>query len=343
MTVKFGFWTPVYNGWLRNIDDENVPLTWEYIKEVGQRAEKAGYELTLVPELFLNDVKGIKAPAFDSWTVAAALAATTEKIEILSALRPQYHPVALTAKQIAVLEDISKGRFSVNAVSAWWEEEARQYGIDFSEHDDRYGLTHEYFDVLRGLLTESPYTHHGKYFDFEGTYVEPKPAKLPLVYAGGESEVGRQHIAEFADAYLVHGATPEEAGAKIEDMKRRREELGKEPFKLFGMAAYIIVRDTEEEAQAELERIIEPNPNSAGYDSFKDFTSHSNLDIELSKRDYATMNRGLRPNFVGTPQQVAEKIKAFEEVGVSVLLIQSSPVIEELERIAEQVFPLVNG
>ncbi|MFU0805435.1 MAG: LLM class flavin-dependent oxidoreductase [Pseudoclavibacter caeni] len=340
--MRFGYWTPVFNGWLRNIEDEQTPLTWEHLRDIAQRAEQIGYDLTLVPELYLNDIKGPDGPTFDAWATATALAAATERLEILAAIRPSYHPVALTAKEITTIQAIAHGRFSINVVSAWWAEEARQYGIAFKDHDQRYAVTQEYVEVLKGLWRETPYTHHGRFFDFEGTHLEPKPEHEPLIYAGGESEAGREAIAHFADAYLVHGGTPEEVRTKIQDLKHRREAAGREPFQRFGMAAYVIVRDTEEEARAELDRITTIQPGAA-YDSYRDFVTKSQLDTEVSLRDYSVSNRGLRPNFIGTPEQVAARIRAFEDAGVGTLLVQASPVLPELERIAEQVIPLVNG
>ena len=107
-----------------------------------------------MPELYLNDIKGQKAPALDAWAIANGLAAITSKIEILAALRPQYHQVALTAKKIATLAEISNNRFSINMVSAWWAEEARQYGIDFDNHDDRYNSFHNLIiSYIKILLT----------------------------------------------------------------------------------------------------------------------------------------------------------------------------------------------
>jgi FMNH2-dependent dimethyl sulfone monooxygenase len=109
----------------------------------------------------------------------------------------------------------------------------------------------------------------------------------------------------------------------------------------FGMSTYIIVRDTEAEARAELERITTVDPHSPGYASFEEFVKNSELDVELSKREYSVGTRGLRPDLVGTPEQVAEKIRAYQDAGLTLLLIQCSPAHEELERIAAQVFPLV--
>ena len=107
------------------------------------------------------------------------------------------------------------------------------------------------------------------------------------------------------------------------------------------MPAYVIVRDTEAEAQRELERITTVDADSPGYASFEEFRRNSNLSLELTKREYSVGTRGLRPNLVGTAEQVAERIRAYGDAGITLLLIQSSPLKEELERIAEQVFPLV--
>ncbi|WP_066043181.1 LLM class flavin-dependent oxidoreductase [Herbiconiux solani] len=340
--MRFGYWTPVFGGWLRNVDDEDTPLTFAHLAEIAQTAERSGFDLTLIPELNLNDIRGFDGPTMDAWATTAALAAVTETLEIMVALRPSYHPPALTAKQATTIQQIAGDRLTLNVVSAWWAEEARQYGVEFRAHDDRYALTTEYLEVLRGLWTQTPYSHDGTYFRLEGTYLEPKPAVQPLVYAGGESEAGRAAISVFADAYVTHGGTVEELGTKIADMQRRRAELGRPPFEHFGMAAYAIVRDTEEEALAELDRITDVR-HGAAYASYQDFVSKSQLDTPVDLRDYSVSNRGLRPGFVGTPEQVAAKIREFEAVGVDTLLLQFSPALDELRRFADQVIPLVHA
>lgn len=339
--MRFGYWTPIFGGWLRNVEDEQTPLTFQHITEISQAAERVGFDLTLIPELNLNDIKGYAGPTLDAWALTAAVAAVTSKIEIMTALRPSYHPPALTAKQAATIQEISGGRFTLNLVSAWWAEEARQYGVHFEQHDDRYAVTKEYVEVLRGLWTHTPFSHHGPRYQLEGTYLEPKPSVQPLIYAGGESEAGRSAIAEFGEAYLTHGGTVDELRIKIDDMQSRRAAKGREPFEHFGMAAYAIVRDTEEEAFAELERITNVKEGAA-YASYQDFVTKSQLDTVVDLKDYSVSNRGLRPNFVGTPQQVADRILAFQEVGLDTLLLQFSPMLAELERFAEQVIPLVN-
>ena len=121
-----------------------------------------------------------------------------------------------------------------------------------------------------------------------------------------------------------------------------RAEAGKEPFRSFGMAAYVICRDTEEEVQAELARITDVKETS-GYAGYKDFTGNSELEQQVKLYDYSVSNRGLRPNLIGTPEQIAERIIEFEQVGVDLLLLQFSPQLEEMERFSKDVMPLVES
>jgi FMNH2-dependent dimethyl sulfone monooxygenase len=340
--MRFGYWTPIFGGWLRNVDDEQTPVTFEHVKEIAQVAETSGFDVTLIAELNLNDVKGQAAPSLDAWELAAAVAAVTSRIEILTAIRPGYHLPAVAAKRAATIDDISGGRFTLNVVSAWWAEEARQYGGIFSEHDDRYKRSLEFVAILKGLWSETPFSFKGEYYSLENTYLSPKPQVTPTIYAGGESEGGKNAISRFADAYVTHGGTPAELHVKIADLTERRAAVSSTPFSSFGMAAYAIVRDTEDEAQAELERITDVR-GGAAYESYQDFISKSQLETAVDLRDYSVSNRGLRPDLVGTPDQVARRIVEFGEVGVDLLLLQFSPHLPEMQRFAEQVIPRVRA
>lgn len=340
--MRYGFWLPIFGGWLRNVEDEGMPPTFDYAKNVIQSAETLGYDTTLIAELYLNDIKGTDVDALEAWSTAAALAAVTEKIEIMTAVRPIYHNPAVTAKMAANIDRISNGRFTLNMVSGWWQEEAKQYGGEFTEHDERYDRTAEFLEILKGLWEEETFSYNGKFYQIENTQLAPKPVQRPnpILYAGGESEKGKQVITSLCDAYILHGHTVDEAKVKIADMKERREKAGKGPFKSIGMAAYVICRDTEEEAQEELARITDVKDTS-GYAGFKDFTSKSQLEQQIQLQDYSVSNRGLRPNLVGTAEQIAKQILEFEEAGVELLLLQCSPQLEELERFSKEVMPKV--
>ncbi|MGH7655538.1 MAG: LLM class flavin-dependent oxidoreductase [Gemmatimonadaceae bacterium] len=337
--MRYGYWMPVFGGWLRNVPDEGMEASWNYVKKLAQRSEQIGYDLTLIAELYLNDIKGIEAPSLEAWSTAAALAAVTERLELMVAVRPTFHNPAILAKQVANLDLISKGRISLNVVSSWWADEARRYGVQFDSHDDRYARTEDWLKIIAGAWKEKTFSHEGKYYRSEETILSPKPARRPTLYAGGESEAAKSLITRACDAYVMHGDPPERIASKVADIRRRREETGL-PEMEFGMAAYAIVRPTEREAADELTRITNVNPGSAGYNNYQDWISHTKLEQQVSLEDYSVSNRGLRAGLVGTPEQVAEKVNEFQEAGVGLLLLQSSPQLEEMERFAAEVMPL---
>jgi FMNH2-dependent dimethyl sulfone monooxygenase len=243
----------------------------------------------------------------------------------------------LFAKAAANIDKISGGRLALNVVSSWWADEARQYGLEFDQHDDRYARTSEWLKVVDGLWTEKRFSFAGDRYRLEEAICEPKPVSRPTIYAGGESETAKTLIATQCDAYVMHGDPVEAIAPKIADMKARREAAGGPPMQ-FGMAAYAIVRDSEAEAEAELERItaLPPEP-PAGFDNFDQWLSGTQLERELKLQEYSVSNRGLRPKLVGTPEQIRERIEAYEAAGLDLLLLQMSPQAEEMDRFAETV------
>lgn len=336
--MRYGYWLPVFGGWLRNVADENMQATWPYVSRLARRSEEIGYDLTLIAELNLNDIKGPEEPSLDAWSTAAALAAVTHRLELMVAVRPTFHSPALLAKQASNIDHISNGRVSLNVVSAWWAEEARKYGIQFDQHDDRYARTSEWLDVVDQAWKQDHVNYHGKYYRVDDLVLQPKPVShpRPVIYAGGESEAAKNLISQKCDAYVMHGDPPEKIRVKIDDLSARREAAGL-PRMQFGVAAYAIVRDSDAEAQKELRRITDVKQNAAGYQNYQQWLANTQLEQRVSLEDYSVSNRGLRSGLVGTPEQVAERIAEFEDAGVDLLLLQFSPQLEEMERFAAQV------
>jgi len=337
--MRYGYWLPVFGGWLRNVDDEQMDATWEYSKRLAQRSEKIGYDLTLVAELNLNDIKGESAPSLDAWSTAAALTAVTERLEYMVAVRPTFHNPALLAKQAANIDHIGGGgRLSLNVVSSWWQDEAEKYGVHFERHDDRYARTAEWLDVLDSLWTRDGVSYDGKYYQVKDSMLQPKPVTKPrpTIYAGGESEAAKNLIAKSCDAYVMHGDPPDRVGEKIKDMASRRERFGLPPM-IYGVAVYGIVRTTDAEAKAELARITDVKQSAAGYKNYQQWLAGTQLEQKVSLEDYSVSNRGLRAGLIGTPKKVADQIAAFEAAGVDLLLLQCSPQLEEMERFADLV------
>ncbi|HXW66882.1 MAG TPA: LLM class flavin-dependent oxidoreductase [Thermoplasmata archaeon] len=336
--MRFGYWMPVFGGWLRNVDDERMDASWPYVRDLALRSEDLGYDLTLIAELNLNDIKGVHAPSLDAWSTAAALAAVTRRLELMIAVRPTFHLPALLAKQAANIDRISGGRVALNVVSSWWEQEARMYGVQFDAHDERYARTSEWLDVLDGVWSQDAFSYSGRYYRVEGTALEPKPQRRPRppIYAGGESEAAKNLIAQKCDAYVMHGDPPERVAEKVRDLSERRAKLGLPPL-VFGVAGYAYVRDSRAEVDRELQRITDVRSNAAGFANYQQWLKGTQLEQKMSIEEYSVSNRGLRSGLMGTPEEVRAQVARLEKAGVDLLLLQFSPQLEEMERFSEDV------
>jgi FMNH2-dependent dimethyl sulfone monooxygenase len=334
--MRFGYWMPIFGGWLRNVTDEGMPVSWPYLRDLAAQSEQDGFDLSLIAELNLNDIKGHRAPSLDCWTLAPAVAAATGTLELMLAVRPNYHSPSLTAKALSTLDVIAPGRISLNVVSSWWKDEAAQYGAPFDVHDARYTRTQEWLEVIARLLTEETVTHAGPLYQLDGAVLEPKPSRVPPVYMGGESPKAKEIISAQADAYVMHGDAPEVIAAKVADLTERRAAAGRPPM-TFGVSGFVICRDTEAEAQAELARILDVRSSPEAYASYQDFIAGSQLESQVSLEEYSVSNRGLRSGLIGTPDQITDRLRAYEQAGVGLMLLQFSPQREEMARFGRDV------
>ena len=336
--MTYGYWLPVFGGWLRNVEDENMQADWNYVKRLAIRSEEIGFKISLIAELNLNDIKGVEAPSLDAWSTTAALAAITNTLELMVAVRPTFHNPALLAKAAANIDHISNGRISLNVVSSWWKDEAEKYGVQFEQHDDRYARTEEWLTVLNNVWQKDHYSFEGKYYTVKDNILQPKPVSQPrpFIYAGGESERAKDLISGTCDGYVMHGDDPATIAKRINDVKQRREKKGLPPMK-FGVSAYSIIRNTDAELKKEIDRITNVKEGSAGYKNYQQWLSGTQLDQKVSLEDYSVSNRGLKSGLIGTPAQIKDKIAEFEKIGVDFFLLQCSPQLEEMERFAEAI------
>ena len=227
--MRFGYWLPVFGGWLRNVEDEQMEATWEYVSRLARRSEEIGFDLTLIAELNLNDIKGPEAPALDAWSTAAALAAVTKRLELMVAVRPTFHSPALLAKQAANIDQIA-GQGVFRSMSFRRGGRTRRKNTAF--------ISSNMAIVMRAPRNGSrsstecgnaiTFLFRGKHYQVEDSILQPKPVSKPrpVIYAGGESEAAKELISERCDAYVMHGDPPERVGAKIADMSARREKKG---------------------------------------------------------------------------------------------------------------------
>jgi FMNH2-dependent dimethyl sulfone monooxygenase len=324
-----------------------MPVAFETVRRVATTADAAGFHTILVPELNLNDIKGPDEPCLEAWTTLAALVPLTKRIRWMAAVRPGFRLPAVVAKESANLDLISGGRFELNLVSAWWKEEMEMYAGEWMPHESRYKRSKEFLAVLQGLWSHERFSLEGEFYTLKNALLAPKPLQRTFlgtsgvpVYAGGESEEGRAWIASHCDGYLMHGDKEDSIAAAIADMDARRSRL-ELPRLSYGMAAYALCRSTEAEAQQELARITNVRASAKSQHSYTDFISQSHLRTSVSLEDYSVSNRGLRPGLVGTPKTLIERIRKYEDLGVEFLLLQASPMAEDIERLGNDVLPYV--
>ena len=335
--MRLGFWPPVYGNWIISTQPDTRDASFAYTKRAALLAERLGFETLLIAEHFMNPVE----PALDqldAWTTASALAAVTEKIEIITAVKPGFRAPGVIAKMASNIDHISQGRMAINLVSAWWMTEFEMLGAPILPHDERYARSEEFLNIIKGSWTEEQYNFVGQYYQVKETTLSPKPVQQPHppIYVGGESEQGRRLGAKMADIFLINGRPIEDLQPIIQHVQSLAAEYGRQPR--FGMSAFVICRDTEHEAQAEFERLVALRQlELKGYD--KDV-------VMLKTVAYGTKalgtNGGTAAGLVGTPAQIAERMRAFEQVGVETFLLQFHPLIEEMERFGEQVIPLLS-
>jgi len=139
-------------GWLRNVDDENMQPSWDYVKKLAIRSEEIGFDLSLIAELNLNDIKGEQAPSLDAWSTCRGAGGRDEQAGVDGGRSADVPQPRVLAKQAANIDHISGAGLTLNVVSSWWRDEATKYGVGFEQHDDRYARTAEWLTVLNGVM-----------------------------------------------------------------------------------------------------------------------------------------------------------------------------------------------
>ncbi len=332
--------------------------TFDYFKQVAIAADSLGYEGVLLPT---------GRSCEDSWVLAASLIDATRRLKFLVALRPGLVQPSQSARMAATFDRLSGGRLLVNLVTGGDAEELEGDGL-FLPHAERYAQSREFIGIWRELLARS---HDAQPFDFDGRYLSVKGGKVlyppvnrpyPPVFFGGSSEEAHELAAEQVDTYLTWGEPPAAVAAKVADIRKRAAKHGR--TLQFGIRLHVIVRETEDEAwraAAELVSELDERTVAAAQKKFAQMDSVGQRRMaELHKGQFnkANVREGLEiaPNLwagvglvrggagtalVGSPGQVAERIREYADLGLEHFILSGYPHLEEAHRFAELVFPLL--
>lgn len=338
--LRIGVWAPVHGPRAAWKDPaEPFDASWEHNRDTVLEAEALGFDATLVAQHTVNPHLPEK-DQLEAWTGSAALAALTSRIEILAAIKPYlYHPVVL-AKMALQIENISQGRFGFNLVNAWNRAEFEKAGLPFGEHDARYAYGREWISVVARLIAGETVSHEGE--NFHITDYRLSPAGLhrarPRIYLGGESEPARALAAEHADVFFINGQPIEDVAAIIADVRRRPR---RGALLAFGLAAFVIARETEREAQDYHRHLATLAAQDAAERA--DLAARTDPGVVMiqtfAKSPRVGTNGGTAAGLVGSYDQVAERLAAFHAAGIELFMLQFQPLRAELRSFAANVFP----
>lgn len=345
--IKFAYWVPNVSGGLvvSNIEQRT---SWDidYNRKLAQIAEKAGFEYALSQIRF---TAGYGAEfQHESVSFSHALLAATTKLKVIAAILPgPWNPV-LAAKQLATIDLLTEGRVAVNIVSGWFRGEFTAIGEHWLDHDERYRRSKEFIEALKGIWTQDNFTYRGDFYRFSNYTLKPKPLQQPHpeIFQGGSSRAARDNAASVSDWYFTNGNTVEGIKAQVDDI-RAKAAANNHQVKI-GVNAFVIARDTEEEARAVLKEIIDKaNPeavNAFGHEVKNAGAASPEREGNWAKstfEDLVQYNDGFKTNLIGTPQQIAERIVELKAVGVDLILSGFLHFQEEVAYFGDKVLPLV--
>ncbi|WCB96202.1 Alkanesulfonate monooxygenase [Baekduia alba] len=324
-------------------------VDFDYLKHLATGVDRLGFSGALLA----TDIH-------DVWVLGSALAAHTKKLRPLLAVHPGLISPTLLAKMALTFDDLFDGRLQINVVNGETRT-LKQYGLEV-EHDERYALAGEYWEIFRRLTS-------GEVVDFEGHHYSVRGAGsnfgLPVVqkphvplWFGGSSEAGMQMAAKHIDRYLSWGEPPARVAEKIARLNELAEGHGRTIG--YGMRLHLVVRDTEQEAWDHVDHLLKATSDAtyarmaasnAGSDSVgmqRQFEKHQGQVPDRAKdlESYPNIWPGmslLRPGpgtaLVGSTEQVVERIQEFEALGVDTFILSGNPLLEEAYRVSETVLP----
>ena len=351
---RFSWFVPIDGdgGRIGTLRAERAP-SFDYLRSVVETAERLGFYSLLIPTRFSNGLFEQGAPLAETWTTATALLATTERIRLLIAVRPSSVAAGLFAQQAATLHEISGGRVDINIVPGGIQGDNERIGATL-EHDARYAHADEFIDACERLWREGgPLDYAGEHLRLRRAIVAPRPAgRPPAWYLGGASDAALRLAARRGDLLLCWIQPREAMAALLARARAAFAAEGRAPR--FGLRTHLVVRDTEAAAwdaarallsDAHPDVLAQRAASVRGTAMVGAATQARRVeDDRLGARLWNGISRvrvNLGTAIVGTPAQAAAELAAYQKLGFEEFILSGFPHLEECERIAAEVLPLV--
>ncbi|MEK4080356.1 LLM class flavin-dependent oxidoreductase [Solibacillus sp. FSL K6-1126] len=329
------------------VDSDREPSV-EYITKVAQAAEKAGFSTLLLP---------IGGSCVDSLVAASHLTAHTKTLNYLIAVRPGSTAPTQLAKQYSSVNYWTNNRVFVNVVTGGAPKELENDG-DFLSHTDRYKRTREYIEILKRLFNGETFDYNGEFYTLKGANL-PLPVKnAPPIFFGGSSPIAKEVATDVADVYMLWGETLETTKQELDSVVKLAKEKNRDLS--YSVSFQVVLGETEEAAFENANKIISQVDPEVLEAKHANTVSNGAVGVSrlhqlmLESKDnnfviapniWAGLTQVLSGNsiaLVGTPQQVAERIVEFVDLGFDKVLLRGFPHLEVIEEIGKKVIPLVH-
>jgi alkanesulfonate monooxygenase len=317
-----------------------------YVEAAAKAQEAGDFDRVLIPF-------GSNTP--EGQIVAAHAAALTTKLGFLVAHRPGFTQPTVAARQLATLDQLSGGRVAVHIITGGADEEMARDGDTGTTKAERYARTDEYLDILKQEWTAAqPFDHKGRFYDIRQAFSSVKPDNLPIFF-GGSSPEAVEVAGRHADVYALWGETLEQVGDTLRQVSRSAARYGRTPG--YSLSLRPVISDTEEAAWKradEIEAQVRENriaaglpisghrPPNAGSLRLLETAASNRRDGRLWTGVAAlTGAAGNSTGLVGTPEQVADAMLEYYDIGIDHFLIRGFDPLEDSILYGRELIPLV--
>ncbi|MDL9937826.1 LLM class F420-dependent oxidoreductase [Gordonia sp. ABSL1-1] len=299
--MKFGLFIP--QGWRLDLTGIEPARQWATMSSVAARAEAGGWDSIWVYDHFHTVPAPTDEATHEAWTLVAALAATTDRVEIgQMCTAMSYRNPAYLAKVAATADLISGGRVQMGIGAGWYEHEWRAYGYGFPSPGERLARLDEGVQIMREAWDKGRVTFAGRHYTVDDAIVAPRPlnGRIPLWIAGGGERKTLRIAAKYAD-YTNFDGTPAGFAHKSEVLAQHCADIGRDFAEITRTANYnVILAETEAEVERKLERLRDKQARYVG---------------DAAADAAMAAFRGMPA--VGTPEQVADNLAGLAAAGLA--------------------------
>ena len=316
----------------------------DYLRLLAQAHERGGFDRVLVAAYSTSP---------DPLLIAAEIAAATQRIGLMIAHRTGFTAPTIAARQFATLDQLPGGRVAIHAISGGDDRDLARDG-DHLTKDERYARTREFLDILRLAWTsDAPFDYAGSQYRIEAGFSEVKPVGVIPVYFGGASPAALAVAGRHADTYALWGETYAQVRELIGRVQAAAAPHGRSPR--FSLSLRPILAETEERAWARAEAIL---AETRRLRTARGLGAAAAPQHEGSRRLLAAAAEGRRHDkrlytaiaaetgatgnstaLVGTPEQVADALLDYHDLGVRTFLIRGFDPLEDAIQYGRALLP----